>query len=157
MVISKALGGRPPLKIPDEDLDRLGVDLLTWLDGAGKDEIFFQDWFFDKQGFSRADWKLLIKREGFRPYYEIARKKMARNLMKGDIEKSYIHRYLTIYDDELDDHEEAVKDKDANRKKLDSTNLHALAEGFGRMQSFFEQLRSMQTSESMIALVDRKV
>jgi hypothetical protein len=156
-VKGKALSGRPPLKIPDEDLDALGHDLLDWLDTVGSNKAFFQDWYFDKHGLTRGDWKSLIQRQGFLPYYEIARLKMTRNLMYGDLDKGYVHRYLGLYDDQLHDHEEGVKDREAGRKKLDSTNLQALAEGFGRMQSFFEQLRSMQTSENMLSLVNHKV
>lgn len=157
MVISKDLGGRPPVKIPDEDLDRLGRDLLAWLDKEGKEEIFFKRWYYDRNNFTKDDWHHLTKREGFRPYYDLARTQMTSNLIKGEIEKSYVHRYLGIYDKQLDEHEEAIKDKEAQRKKLDATNMQALAEGFGRMQSFFEQLRSMQTSENTLALVNHKV
>lgn len=156
MVVDKTLGGRPPLKIPDKDLDRLGKDLLDWLDGEGKDSIFFQDWYFDKHGLSRSDWKGLIHREGFQPYYEVARIKLSRNIMSGELDKSFTHRYLGMYDDNLHSHEEGVRDRDVERKSKDSSNFLDFAQNLAKMQAFFDQVQSMQTSKSKAPEEDRK-
>lgn len=156
MVVDKTLGGRPPLVIPDEELDSLGEDLLAWLDDEGCESAFFQDWFFDIKGYSRTDWKGLIKREGFRPYYEIARQKMASNMMKSDLDKGYVHRYLGKYDDELHEFEEEVKDRDSARKSKENGNFINFPENLAKMQDFFSQVQKMQTSSNTIPAIDHK-
>ena len=149
VAVNKILGGRPPLVIPDSDLDRLGEDLLSWLNGKeGAKAIFFQDWYFDKHGFSRSDWTGLTDRKGFRPYYEIARLRMARNMMHGQIDKGFTHRYLGLYDDVLHQHEESVKDRDAARKNTSETDTSKMAENIARLLEFSRSFRSPTPSES---------
>lgn len=135
--MSKLPVGRPPELIPDEALDELGRDLLHWLDNDGKDEVFFHPWFYDIKGMFRGDWKALIKRTGFVPYYEVARKKISNNLMRSkNIPQSYGNRYLGLYDDEVRDDEESVKDKDAERESKNSKNFST--EDLAKLQAFFE-------------------
>lgn len=85
----------------------------------------------------RGDWKALIKRTGFVPYYEVARKKISNNLMRSkNIPQSYGNRYLGLYDDEVRDDEESVKDKDAERESKNSKNFST--EDLAKLQAFFE-------------------
>lgn len=112
--------GRPPKLYLNEDLPKMGEDLIKWLENEGRYQFMFEPWYFRIHGMFRKDWKELIQRETFRPYYEIARKIMASNMvMNKDVPQSYGNRYLGLYDDEVHHHEEDIRDKEAARKNLD--------------------------------------
>src|SRR5215831_15406541 len=148
--------GRPPKYFSDDKCHQLGQDLLSWLDDpkGGKEQIFFVRWYYHKHGMFRDDWKALIQREIFLPYYEIARKVMVENLMRNeDIYQSYGGRYLAMYDDELRADEEAVKDREAARNTKVPENSPDFMKNLALIDQFFQQLRLKQTSENIIALV----
>jgi hypothetical protein len=155
MVIDKILGGRPPLLFPDSELDNLGTELLDWLEKEGKDKSYFVYWYFDIKGMSRKDWNHLTKREGFRSYYEIARQKMSHNMMNGDLDKGFTHRYLGIYDDELRAHEKEIKVEEAAINSKEQNDFMELASNLQKMSEFFDRVRSMQTSGSTEVAKDR--
>lgn len=120
--------GRPPELFSDEEVIELGKDLVSWLEGDGKEEFMFEDWYFKKHNMFRSDWKSLIQRLKFLPYYEIARKKITTNMVKNkDIAQSYGNRYLGLYDNDVRDHEkEIAKEKNEAEKKSDITETAAL-------------------------------
>lgn len=112
-------GGRPPNLFSREDAEELGKDLLEWIESKdGKETLFWVDWYYNKHKMFREDWKALIQRSEFLPYYNLARQKLTKNIIFNDrIAQSYGNRYLARYDDELLEHEESVRDRDAQRGK----------------------------------------
>ena len=110
--------GAPPKTFSNEEVHELGVSLLTWLNGEGRGNIQFVRWYFLEHGMTKEDWKNLKKRDQFRPYYEIALSFITENvILNKDIPQSYGNRYLCYYDHDLLEHEEALKDRDAQRGK----------------------------------------
>ena len=74
-------GGRPPNLFSTEEVIELGKDLLAWIESsAGKETLIWVDWYYNKHNMFRHDWKSLIQRPQFLPYYELARQIMAKNI-----------------------------------------------------------------------------
>lgn len=136
-------GGRPPKLFTAEEVHILGQDLLQWIESEeSKKTIIWVDWYWNKHQMFRSDWKSLIQRPEFLPYYELARQKMASNITFNDkIPQSYGNRYLHKYDDQLQDFEEANRDKEAARKKSSITS-EAMDLAVTQMQSLLTSLRS---------------
>ena len=112
-----ALKPRPQRKFTDDEVIAFGEDLLDWVDNQGKDQFMFVDWYYNRHRLFRSEWKTLIQRVCFLPYYEIARKKLTSNIVKNkEIAQSYGNRYLCMYDDELHGFEEDNKDKESERR-----------------------------------------
>ena len=102
--------GRPPNLFSGEQVNELGKDLLIWLENEGKDYFMFEYWYYNKHGMFRADWKALIQRTEFLPYYEVARKKMSHNMVQNkDVPQSYGNRYLGLYDDHIKEYEAEIR------------------------------------------------
>lgn len=136
------LMGRPPNLFSAEQVVELGKDLISWLNSKeGKSNAQWVNWYFLKHDMFREDWHALIKREDFRPYYNCARQLMANNIMLNkDIAQSYGNRYLHRYDDELNDDEEAARDREAIRGKeqkqsINTEQLQAVADCLSRFHS----------------------
>lgn len=109
--------GRPRTSVPEKaELIELGEDLLAWASEKKKGELRCRwcEWFAKKHFFIRAQWKHMIEKEEFRPYYESAQVFLAEKWIDGTINQSIAHRYLRIYDPELKEHE----DKDAEATEL---------------------------------------
>lgn len=120
------VAGRPGKLFTDEEVVALGKDLLAWLESKeGKNNLMWVDWFYNKHNMFRDDFKSLVQRKEFFPYYEVARQIMAKNIvLNNKIAQSYGNRYLAKYDDELLDHEESIKDRDVKRGKELSQNVN---------------------------------
>jgi len=118
--------GRPPNLFSSEELIDLGKDLLAWMDSSeGKNVIIWVDWYHYRHGMFRTDWKALIQREEFLPYYDLARQKMAQNIsLNNKIAQSYGNRYLHRYDDELGADEETARDREAKRGQEMQNNVN---------------------------------
>lgn len=147
-------GGRPPKLFTSEEATALGEDLLRWVGQEGLGTLVWVDWYYDMHKMFRDDWKALVQRPEFLPYYEIARKKMTRNITLNDnIPQSYGNRYLNYYDDELLSHEEGIKDRDASRGKEGKQNVNAeqlqlLADCLSRFQQRAKPSEDTKASES---------
>lgn len=109
--------GRPRTSIPEkEELIALGEDLLSWASQKVKGELRCRwcEWYAKKHFFIRAQWKHMIEKPEFRPYYETSQAYLAEKWIDGTINQSIAHRYLRIYDPELREQE----DKDAEAAEL---------------------------------------
>jgi len=149
--------GRPPKLFQSEELEGLGLDLIHWLKHEGKQELMFVDWYYDRHNMFRHDWLDLINRPEFRTYYEIARRIMAKNIIKNkDIPQSYGNRYLAIYDRDVYDHEKEIKVQEAALKKSDVNDFAELGSNLQKLGEFLERLRSMQLSASKEPEASRK-
>jgi hypothetical protein len=111
--------GRPRTCVPErEELIKLGEDLLEWASTKVKGELRCRwcEWFAKKHFFIRKQWKHMIEKEEFRPYYEAAQVFLAEKWIDGTIHQSIAQRYLRIYDPELTEQEDKDKDADELRK-----------------------------------------
>lgn len=122
--------GRPPKTYSDKEAKDLGEDLLKWAQSTeGKEAMIWVDWYMHK-GMFRSDWKALIQRTEFLPYYEMARQILNKNIvLNKNIAQSYGNRYLSLYDDELNEHEE--------KKRQDAKSYDE-----SRWQEMFQVLRA---------------
>lgn len=112
-------GGRPRTSVPEkEELIKLGEDLLSWASEKKKGELRCRwcEWYARKHFFIRAQWKHMIEKPEFRPYYETAQTFLAEKWIDGTINQSIAHRYLRIYDPELKEHENLDLDATEIRK-----------------------------------------
>lgn len=112
-------GGRPRTSVPEKDeLIELGKDLLAWASEKQKGELRCRwcEWYAKKHFFIRAQWKHMIEKPEFRPYYETAQAYLADKWINGTINQSIAHRYLRIYDPELREHEDLDADATEVRK-----------------------------------------
>ena len=106
---------RPRTSVPEkEELIKLGEDLVAWASTKVKGELRCRwcEWYAKKHFFVREQWKHMLQKEEFRPYYEAAQPYLAEKWIDGTINQSIAHRYLRIYDPELKEHED--KDADVN-------------------------------------------
>lgn len=110
-------GGRPRTSVPEkEELIELGEDLLKWASEYDENELRCRwcEWYAKKHFFIRAQWKHMIEKPEFRPYYEIAQAYLAERWIDGTIKEGIAQRYLRIYDPELRESE----DIDSNDKEI---------------------------------------
>ena len=111
--------GRPRTSIPEkQELIELGKDLLEWASTKVKGELRCRwcEWYAKKHFFIRAQWKHMIEKPEFRPYYEAAQPYLADRFIDGTINASIAHRYLRMYDPELRADEDQTADAEAARK-----------------------------------------
>ncbi len=67
--------GRPRTSVPNKaELIKLGQDLLSWASCKKNGELRCRwcEWYAKKHFFIRKQWKHMIEKEEFRPYYEAA-------------------------------------------------------------------------------------
>lgn len=111
--------GRPRTSVPErEELIELGQDLVAWAAEKKKGELRCRwcEWYARKHFFIRAQWKHMIEKPEFRPYYEIAQVSLAEKWIDGTINQAIAQRYLRIYDPELREHEDIDSDEKEIRK-----------------------------------------
>lgn len=112
-------GGRPRTSVPEkEELILLGEDLLSWAAEKKKGELRCRwcEWYSRKHFFIRAQWKHMIEKPEFRPYYEAAQTFLADRWIDGTINQAIAQRYLRIYDPELRENEDIDSDEKEIRK-----------------------------------------
>lgn len=110
---------RPRTAVPEkEELIELGKDLVSWASEKKKGELRCRwcEWYAIRHFFIRIQWKLMIEKEEFKPYYENARAYLCNRWLDGTINSSIAHRYLRIYDPELRDAENEDADDNEARK-----------------------------------------
>lgn len=115
----REVGGRPPQKVLDDRLEELGKDLVEWIKDpkGGRHEINWVKWYHLKHGLTPSDWTNLQNRQGFRMYYNVAKQIMTSNIVSSkEIHHSYGHRYISLYDPELHEHEEHKQDLQSKRR-----------------------------------------
>ena len=102
----------------DEELEKLGEDLLVWAAEKKKGELRCRwcEWYSRKHFFIRKEWKRMIDTPIFRPYYEAAQTYLAEKWIDGTINASIAHRYLRLYEPELRESEDADAEAEAARK-----------------------------------------
>jgi hypothetical protein len=111
--------GRPRTAVPEkDDLIELGKDLLDWASEKKKGELRCRwcEWYAKKHFFVRSQWKHMIEKPEFRPYYEASQAYLSEKWIDGTINQSIAHRYLRLYDPELKEHEDIDADIEAKRK-----------------------------------------
>jgi hypothetical protein len=113
--------GRPHIEGWDNDaVIALGEELLKWMkecdEGVHDMPVHLSDFYFDIKDMFIHEWKCILQRECFLPYYEKAKLWLSKKiLLNKDIQQSYGNRFIGMYNRELHDYEEAKADRQAER------------------------------------------
>ena len=111
-MLKKNKGGRPRLtEWPKDKTIALGEELLKWLRNPENDCIFHLSQFYnERKGIPRSQWRTLRKRVEFIPYYEMALEMVGCKILRNkDLPTAYGSRFLSVYFQDLRDHEREVK------------------------------------------------
>ena len=111
-------GGRPRTTTPSpEEVVKLGEDLIKWIKEPCPGELRYRwcEWYAIKHHMIREEWKLLLQKPEFRPYYEEAQSYLGNRWINGEINHSIAHRFIRIYYPEVKEEED---EKTANDIKL---------------------------------------
>lgn len=105
--------GRPPnCGFTNDELLALGEELLLWMgqmDEAAKEIVHLSEWYSEIRQIPRSQWKSIIQRDCFLPYYERALNWMGVRLLKNkSLPTAYGSRFLGIYFTEVREHDRAV-------------------------------------------------
>jgi hypothetical protein len=101
---------RPRESIPEkEELIELGKDLLEWASETKLQKndmrMRYCDWFCIKHGFIREQWKLMLQKPEFRPYYEQAQSYLGNKWINSEIDVGLKHRFMRSYCAEVKEEE----------------------------------------------------
>ncbi len=91
---------RPRTSVPEkEELIKLGQDLLEWASEKKKGELRCRwcEWYACKHFFVRDQWKKMIEKPEFRPYYEAAQPYLAQKWIDGTINQSILWHRTFLY------------------------------------------------------------
>lgn len=110
--------GRPRELSPDiEETIKLGKHLVNWATEPTEDcRTAWSFWYALEQGLLEKHWKALKKLAEFRPYYEIARAALSKKIHCEELEKGMSHRYIGMYDRELNTFEIDEKVRETEHK-----------------------------------------
>ena len=116
--------GRPPEIMSDEDVIKLGEELLKWMhdNKKNKDIVHLSQFYSEYKGICRSDWRAIAQRVQFLTYYEKALEWMGTKTLTNDkIPPSYGNRFLNIYfkdvrETEREVNKEKVEDEVAIKK-----------------------------------------
>ncbi|HSX38122.1 MAG TPA: hypothetical protein VLE95_04745 [Chlamydiales bacterium] len=105
--------GRPPnCGFSNHELLVLGEELLLWMeqtDENGTEVVHLSEWYSAIKHIPRSQWKSLIQRDCFLPYYEKAMDWLGVKLLKNkNLPVAYGSRFLGIYFREIREYEQTV-------------------------------------------------
>lgn len=114
-------GGRPRIKNlyeSKEECIALGKELVKWATEPTTEwRCLMGQFYCMKKGILRHEWKAILQRKEFLPYYQTAQQALAVKALDGTMEKSFGHRYIRLYDRELIEAENEQARIDADLKK----------------------------------------
>ena len=115
------VSGRLPNRgYEDDKLIELGKELLAWCEKMDKDEkeiVHLSEWYNYVKEIPFSQWKSIINRPIFLPYYERAKQWMGNRILKNSrLPTAYGSRYLGMYHSDMHDYEEEKADRQELRK-----------------------------------------
>lgn len=111
-------GGRPRTLTPsDEDLIKLGEEMLEWVDSQ-ENILHLSEWYTIHKKFTYCQWKAIIQKPQFVPYYDEALRKVGLQYLRKDspVEPSLKQRWQRVYFKDLKEQEDQDKDDDIKRQ-----------------------------------------
>ncbi len=112
--------GRPrEIAPPPEEVIELGKEMVNWVIENEPYILHLSDWYTLTKMFTYNYWKLLIKLEEFRPYYEKALKIVGRKYLDKDskVRNGVAERWQRVYFADLREQEDADLDAASERAK----------------------------------------
>lgn len=90
----------------DEELLKLGEDLLIWANKP--DSLFMAQFYSCEKHILRKDWKNIIQRMPFVPYYEEAQIIIGTRHLTGALKEGIAHRFIRLYHHDVREDDDAV-------------------------------------------------
>lgn len=115
--------GRPRIIYPqDDELEALGQEMVDWVKNT-PDALHLSEWYTCVKRIIYKDWKAIIQRDLFLPYYEEALRLMGKKYLQknSEVEPNIKNRWQRVYFGDLRESEDADLDAEAARKKVEST------------------------------------
>jgi|SRR5687767_4233748 len=134
---------RPRTAVPEkEELIKLGKELVQWateeIDAKERPYRFrFCHWYSLKKGILDKEWDLMVQKEEFRCYYEMARVALSLRLTDGSIKDNLAHRFLRIYCPEV------KKEEDETARYMQSLKLEELEKQSPEILEKFSSLMNL--------------
>jgi hypothetical protein len=99
----------------NDELIILGNELVDWMekvDARGLEVVHLSEWYSGIKGIPRAQWKSIIQRDCFLPYYERAISWIGVKILKSkQLPTAYGSRFLGIYFSEIREHEREITEQ----------------------------------------------
>jgi len=158
--------GRPEmLGYSDEDLIDLGEEMIRYLADHDESVVHLSHWYSVVKGISKSDWKAICKRIEFLPYYERAIEWVGCNILQNrELPTAYGSRFLSIYFQDLREHEREVKREEIQftaelKAKMDATratppNDAILSLNLELIKKIGEQQKKIKELESMLSSLE---
>ena len=113
--------GRPRIIAPpDEELTILGEELLLWANKP--DSLFMAQFYACEKHILRKDWKNIIQRMPFVPYYEEAQIIIGTRHLTGALKEGIAHRFIRLYHHDVREDDDEIRRKD-NEKSQGPQNV----------------------------------
>ena len=114
--------GRPRTSSPSpQERIKIGEELIRWVkeENENNPHLLFSEFYSLHMHILRKDWKLIIEREEFKPYYEQAQAVLAKRCMDGTMEKSFGQRFIRLYSRELTEEENETAKYNSDLRKAE--------------------------------------
>lgn len=115
MAITKTPRGRPSAKVPDDEVRKLGKELVEWVSKkitSDDPPVHLTEWYAIEKGMLYPDWDILRNRVEFDQYYHTALDLMALATQKNrKLETAYGSRFLGVYSKDLRRHEKKIAEE----------------------------------------------
>lgn len=155
--------GCPPNEgFADTDLVRLGQELLKWIKlqdspDSKRKIVHLSQWYSEVKDISYSQWKSLIQRDSFIPYYEKAKSWIGTKILENEkFPTSYGNRFLSIYFKEIRDSEreefehkidyenEKKAEATKNSNSIMDTHLESLHQMMGINKTQAEEIQALK-------------
>ena len=134
---------------PPDEMILLGDEMISWI--KENDPFHLSEWYTIEKGFTYSQWKSMIVREEFIPYYEKALKLVGRKYLNGDVNPSIAQRWQRVYFNDIREREDADLDAAAARSKDNDKKVDpAYEQAFNAMLAMLRG-QQIQSSERNIA------
>lgn len=133
---------------PKEKIIELGEEMVQWV--KQNNPLHLSQWYTIEKGFTYNEWKLIIQREEFFPYYEKALKLVGIQYLDKEsrVNPSISQRWQRVYFKDLRDQEDADKEFEADLKKQENANItEEQSKALTQTVSMFDQILAHAKSQ----------
>ncbi len=147
--------GRPPNPgYTNDEVIVLGEELITWMkkvDEEGFEVVHLSEWYSGVRGIPRTQWKSIIQRDCFLPYYERAIIWIGVKILKNKhLPTAYGSRFLGIYFSEVREYEREIAEHKIGyelEKKLELNRRHGAPPNDEVLANLLEGIKAMNRGQ----------
>jgi hypothetical protein len=106
------------VSLPPEEMINLGEEMIAWIK-THPEILHLSEWYTIEKMITYNEWKTMIVKEEFFPYYELALKLVGKKYLDktSNIRDGISQRWQRVYFKDLKEQEDQDADEDAIRKK----------------------------------------